>query len=389
MRRRAGLRCFPVAVLVLLLALAGQPGAPGFGVPGALAAEPLLPRFLDKLTAGELVPGATAFGALREDIPVAPALADGEVVGHVLLTSDFVTTTGYSGKPIHVVMGVDADARVTGVKLVKHSEPIVLIGIPDSRIRTVTEGYAGLDLVAEAESGGSAHELDIVSGATVTVMVIDDSIVRAGLKAARALGLGGLAPEAAPSGPVKRLKPDPEPEVRDWTALAGDGSLRALSVDVGQINAAFAAAGDARAAARPEKGPPEATFIELQMALVSVPGIGRGLLGAAEFGNLQAWLQEGEQALLVLGRGRYSFKGSGYVRGGIFDRIQLIQGDVSARFFDRQHRRLGALAAGRRAELHRTRPVQDPGRHRLRSGRCRSACSFSSSVPSDRSTRPS
>jgi NosR/NirI family nitrous oxide reductase transcriptional regulator len=34
--------------------------------------------------------------------------------------------------------------------------------------------------VAEAKSGGSAHELDIISGATVTVMVIDDSIVRSG-----------------------------------------------------------------------------------------------------------------------------------------------------------------------------------------------------------------
>ena len=33
------------------------------------------------------------------------------------------------------------------------------------------------------------------------------------------------------------------------------------------------------------------------------------------------------------------------MRGGIFDRIQLIQGDNSVRFFDRQHRRLGAIAA--------------------------------------------
>ncbi|MEX0304766.1 MAG: 4Fe-4S binding protein, partial [Leisingera sp.] len=64
----------------------------------------------------------------------------------------------------------------------------------------------------------------------------------------------------------------------------------------------------------------------------------------AEYKNLKNWLKEGEQAILVLGRGSYSFKGSGYVRGGIFDRIQLIQGDASVRFFDKQHKRLGALA---------------------------------------------
>ncbi|MDP2737450.1 MAG: 4Fe-4S binding protein, partial [Pseudorhodobacter sp.] len=34
-----------------------------------------------------------------------------------------------------------------------------------------------------------------------------------------------------------------------------------------------------------------------------------------------------------------------YVRGGIFDRIVLIQGDVSVRFRDRMHRRLGEIAA--------------------------------------------
>ena len=69
-------------------------------------------------------------------------------------------------------------------------------------------GYIGLDLVAEAESGGTGHDVDIISGATVTVMVIDDSIVRSGLKVARALGLGGLtAPEEA-SGPVFEVNPD-------------------------------------------------------------------------------------------------------------------------------------------------------------------------------------
>ena len=47
----------------------------------------------------------------------------------------------------------------------------------------------------------------------------------------------------------------------------------------------------------------------------------------------------------MVGRGLYSFKGSGYVRGGIFDRIVLIQDDVSVRFRDRDHRRMGPIAA--------------------------------------------
>ena len=96
---------------------------------------------------------------------------------------------------------------------------------------------------------------------------------------------------------------------------------------------------------KPEKGDGSDTFIEMHTALVSVPTIGRSLLGKAEYDNLNKWLKPGEHAILIAGRGKYSFKGSGYVRGGIFDRIQLIQGDNSVRFFDRQHRRVGQIAA--------------------------------------------
>lgn len=311
-------------------------------------AEPLVPKFLADIAAGDIVPGADSYGQQREDIPVVEAMKDGEIVGHVFLTSDFVTTTGYSGKPIHVLMGVDNNAKVTGVRLVKHSEPIVLIGIPDARIREVTEKYAGLDLITEAKASGSGHDLDIVSGATVTIMVIDDSIVRAGLKVARALGLGGLEAELSTGGPAKNLiVPQGDAvDVSDWATLTGDGSVRALRLDTGQVNSAFEELGDDRATARPEKGKPDDIFIDMQLALVSVPEIGRTLLGDSEYENLRQWLDDGDHAVLVLGRGKYSFKGSGYVRGGIFDRIQLIQGDFSERFHDKQHRRLGRLAPG-------------------------------------------
>ncbi len=302
-----------------------------------------LPRFLPDMEAADLAEGATGFGPLGEDAPVVPILKGSETIGWAFLTSDFVGTTGYSGKPIHVVAGIDLDAVLTGVRLVEHSEPIVLIGIPEAKVSALTAGYAGLDLKAEAAAGGSAHELDIISGATVTIMVIDDSITRAGLKVARALGLGGLAPVTA-SGPQREINPARE-TVESWDQLVGDGSVRSLSLDIGQINAAFEATGDARAAARPEPGEDDGRFIDMRVALVSAPSIGLSLLGPAEHRNLKNWLEEGEDAILVAGRGRYSFKGSGYVRGGIFDRIQLIQGDRSIRFFDRQHRRLGRIAA--------------------------------------------
>ncbi|MCY1128279.1 4Fe-4S binding protein [Frigidibacter sp. RF13] len=306
------------------------------------AADTVLAKYLPEVAAGDLVEGADGFGPPRDDLAVAPVLKGGETIGWAFVTSDFVGTTGYSGKPIHTMVAIDTDAKVIGVALVKHSEPIVLIGIPDAKVKALAAAYVGLDLVAEAQAGGTSHDVDIISGATVTVMVIDDSIVRSGLKVARALGLGGLAPETKAAGPRFEINPEAG-AAADWTALEGDGTIRRLSLDVGQVNAAFAGLEDKRAAERAMTEAPDTNFIEMETALVSVPAIGKAVLGEAEYANLTGWLQPGEQAIAVVGRGLYSFKGSGYVRGGIFDRIVLIQGDVSVRFRDKMHRRLVAV----------------------------------------------
>ena len=319
----------------------------------------VLSTYIADIAAPDLVAGADGFGPIRDDLPVVPVLKGDQTIGWAFVTSDFVGTTGYSGKPIHTMVAVGPDAKVIGVRLVKHSEPIVLIGIPDAKMKALAAEYTGLDLVAEANANGSGHKLNIISGATVTVMVIDDSIVRSGLKVARALGLGGLQIDAV-VGPTVELDPAAVAPA-DWSALEGDGTLRRLSVDVRQVNAAFAALDDPRAAAKPETAPPDTQFIEMQVALVSVPAIGKALLGEAEFANLAKWLQPGEQAIMIVGRGTYSFKGSGYVRGGIFDRIVLVQDDVSVRFHDKTHKRLVALTVKGAPEFTETDLFKIPG----------------------------
>lgn len=310
----------------------------------AFADGSVLSKYLPEVKAADLVQGADAFGPIQSDLAVAPVLKGGQPIGWVYVTSDFVGTTGYSGKPIHTMVAIDKDAKVIGVKLVKHSEPIVLIGIPDAKVKALAASYVGLDLAAEAKANGTGgHKLNIISGATVTVMVLDDSIVRSGVKVARALHLAGLTSDVA-AGPTAELDPAAVAPA-DWLAMQGDGTVRSLSLDVGQVNDAFAALDDKRAAEIPLTDPPTATFVDMQMALVSVPAIGKAVLGDAEAANLAAWLKPGEAAVAIAGRGIYSFKGSGYVRGGIFDRIVLVQDDVTVRFHDKDHKRLVSIAA--------------------------------------------
>ena len=64
--------------------------------------------------------------------PILPVYADGDLLGFVYLNSDFTGAVGYSGKPIHMLVGIDTAGVPWRFKLVDHKEPIVLVGIPKS-----------------------------------------------------------------------------------------------------------------------------------------------------------------------------------------------------------------------------------------------------------------
>ena len=314
-----------------------------FSAAAVAQAASSLDAFIAKEKPGMFHPKAQSFGPPQGNPAVIPLLdAGGKAVGHVFLNSDWVNAIGYSGKPIEILIGIDAKGLITGLKMVRHAEPIVLVGIPESKVHDFIKGYVGKDAYALARAtAGNNRSVDIVSGATVTIMVIDDSIIRSTVKVARKLS--GQKDTTVSTPP---LKIDPaQTAVQDWLTLLGDGSVRRLRLKVSEINAAYAKAGHTKAMVPPDEAKPGDTFIEVYAALVTIPSIGRSVLGEAEYKNMLKRLKPGQQAILLAGNGLYSFKGSGYVRGGIFDRIQLIQRDISVRFRDKQHKRLADILA--------------------------------------------
>ena len=303
-----------------------------------------LARFLKTAAASEYIPGADRLETLKEAPPTAVAYKGDKKVGYVFLNSGYVPSVGYSGKAIRILLALDMRGVITYVKLVEQHEPILLIGVPIARIKRFLSSYVGLNM-ADLVNGKTTNKIDIVSGATVTVMIMNDSILRAAIKVARRFGLGGLKPETKKAATVRKTIDTTQNKLVDWKTLTGDGSVRHLAITVGEINKAFEDAGDPIAAQRPEKGAPNDSFIDLYAALVSVPTIGRSLIGNNVYKNLKKMLKPGQQAIMLSANGRFSFKGSAYVRGGIFDRFQIIQGDNSYRFRDKQHKRLSYVTA--------------------------------------------
>jgi NosR/NirI family transcriptional regulator, nitrous oxide reductase regulator len=73
---------------------------------------------------------------------------------------------------------------------------------------------------------------------------------------------------------------------------------------------------------------PEDVFSDMQVALVSVPSIGRSLLDEASWKRLSGRLEEGDHALLVRWRGRHAPVSERFVAGTPPDRLTLSQGGL-------------------------------------------------------------
>lgn len=325
----------PLAGMLLLLLVAPVQAAP---------ASSRIAEFLAKVQPAALVPGADHFGPVQGQPPLVAAMAGSRLLGYVFVNADWTNATGYSGQPIEILIGMKPDGTITGARLMAHHEPIVLIGIPLARITHFINGYVGRNALQIAHAAPSARPpVDIVSGATVTVSVIGDSIIRSAIAVAHAKGLDGSA--VTPARQDKRSVDPTVNLVEGWQQLTSDGSVSHLALSVGDVTAAFTKAHETDAASHPESASPADSFVNLYVGMVSVPSIGRSLLGNDGYKQLQQQLKPGQQAIVIVGGGLYSFKGSGYVRGGIFDRIELIQGENSVRFRDRNHQRVGDLAA--------------------------------------------
>ena len=146
-----------------------------------------------------------------------------ELKGWVFLNSDVVNAVGYSGKPIRIAIGIDTHGVITGAKLVEHHEPIVLVGIPPEKIEALIARFAGQNMLEPAPAG---QKLDIISGATVTVMVIDDSIRGSAQRMAhsRAQPAAAAAPARRRSRPSTRRCPHLPTGRRCWPRVRSPSS---------------------------------------------------------------------------------------------------------------------------------------------------------------------
>lgn len=247
-------------------------------------------------------PGADRVGPFEGTPPAAEVHKDGAVAGYLVSTFAAVGSTGYSGRPIDILVGVGKDAVVAGAVLVRQSEPILVIGISETQLADYVAGFRGIDLKARVTLGETGGFPDAITGATVSSAVIRDAVVRAGRAVVRSRGL--LAAPAAAGARLDRERV----EQAGWPELMADGSIASTRVT-------------------DEREGREVLLLELYAALLTPPRIGESLLGRLAYNRLVGGLGPEDHIVLIAANGLASVKGTGFVRSGRFERLQVVQGE--------------------------------------------------------------
>ena len=343
-----------------------------------------LAQYLNPELLEMVFPNAERYGEIEGVPPSSPVFKGDTLLGYVFETYDLVRGVGFSKAPFHILVGMDLAGIIQGVRLVHHVEPIAILGRTDEDFHQYLTQFPALDIrkgvnVVIAMSGspleaekfsqrttsknaGDLVEVDAVSRTTTSSVVFSDAIVRSARLIARNRGIKLIDGRS-----VGRTLDIDQFSPMSWPEMIVDGSLGHLSLTHGEVLRAFEdIQADPPSDVRSWKD--EQLYFELYMALVTPAGIGINLLDKVWYDQYRAGRGVDDILLLILSSGDYSFRGNTFKgfslstglqsnleaqnETGIFDRIQLVQGDTTIPLHIDQHKELPFIHAKERPEFN-------------------------------------
>lgn len=277
----------------------------------------------------EIFPSATRVGRSDPDLAITPVYQLSQLLGYVFESDDFTNFIGFSGQTINLLIGIDINGVFSGFKVLGHHEPIFLHGLGEQSMFRFIDQYVGHSLKerfivnAQGTKIDGITYVDGVTRATVSVMVINDTIIASALKVARAKLEGFAAASAVKidtdyfqtlnfeqlveQGHISHWKISTEQSLK----LADQESNELVNVIEDLI----------------EENEETNDFVDLYFAFVNIPIIGKNLLGDVEYQRLLESLKPGEHALMVFNRGTYSYIGEDFIPQTVPTRLSAAQGD--------------------------------------------------------------
>ncbi len=320
---------FHQLALLLLLALAwAWPAAAG-----TLSKADIERRFQRPLHVGEKLREIPAWPLTSELTP------DAGPVAYVFESIDLAPIPGFEGTPINLLVAIDKDGRFLEVEVLHQHEPVFLGGLGPVPLMDFVRQYKDKSLKQEitvastygntrANAGGNRVVLDGVAKATASVRIVNQTALSAALAVARARL--GFAP--ASDLPPARIR-ETAFTTMDYPSLQSRGYVQTLRLSNADIEKLFAGS-DGAGVDEEALRDPNGLFLEIHVAYLNPPLVGRNLLGEASFARLRDYLRDNQPAFWIATRGRYGLVDEGFVPGTVPPRLAVQQNGLPVELRD-------------------------------------------------------
>ncbi len=324
------------------------------------------PSWVKKDIAKKFFPKVTKLGRLEGEPPTVSVFNKGELLGYLFITKDITSSKGYSSLTFDMLVALKLDGKLAGAKVLSHQEPIIGMYTPEGKLilPKFTDQYKNLDIrvptkvnLLRTEGSGS---IDGISSATVSAVLFNGAILRAARIVALSKGL--------------RLNDKPVVDIvnyekKHFNNLIEDGSISRLTLkmtdlrnmglskpkvtnrsgvaDIYRYKSIFK--GNTPVAAKQKevkkgyKDTDRELAIDLYVAPVVTPTIGRNLLGDKWYDIFVAGRDPAEMSIIITTLGRYALDGEPEISSGNFKRLAISQNNKSYPINKKQFRNLGFL----------------------------------------------
>ncbi|PKO85561.1 MAG: 4Fe-4S binding protein [Betaproteobacteria bacterium HGW-Betaproteobacteria-12] len=272
------------------------------------------------------------------EIPAWPLTSElepeGGPVGYVFESVDLAPIPGFEGTPMNFLVSIDRKGNFIDVELLHQHEPVFLGGLGEAPLREFVTQYAGRNLkqqflialgAARNRTGPSSDQsfqttLDGVSKATASVRIVNQSVLGAALEVARTkLGFAQRKQRGPSAYPL--------PEVHDPVSFAemlDNGMIGRLRLSNAEVEKLFAGTDgegvDDEALARPDD-----VFVDLYIAYLNAPSIGRAILGEAQYKAASERNFDNDHLWWIASAGRYAIVDDNFVPGAQSPRLTMAQ----------------------------------------------------------------
>lgn len=271
-------------------------------------------------------------------------------VAYVFESIDLAPLPGFEGSPMNFLVSIDRKGNFIGIELLKQREPVFtfrdLGGKGDSLLREFIAQYAGRNIrqpflistgptsnrTGQPRNHDGVAMLDGISKATTSVRIINQSVLDAAGKVARAK-LGFAARNE--TGRAAQVRPDVYDAV-SFDDMLKNGMVGHLRISNAQVEHIFAGTEGADVDERARTHPDEA-FADLYIAYLNAPTIGRAILGNAQYQAVMKRNFNQHHLWWIASAGRYPIITDDFTPGAPVPRLAMSQGGTFLELRDQDY----------------------------------------------------